>query len=127
MLLLQDNDKPLLYNENGKTYTYLKKIFENQTISLCQRNNCVLLKNSSYILISDMYKTENDNIKIVGRIFQNVSDFVNKPRFSLSIKIVDIHEISDISTFNFKDIVTKCVMLPTDDKFAIIPILHNSE
>ncbi|KYM95089.1 hypothetical protein ALC62_14272 [Cyphomyrmex costatus] len=127
--LLQDDDKSLIYNENGKTYTYLKKIiFNNQIISLCQRNNCVLLKNSSCImLISDIYKTENNNIKIVGRTFKSVSDFVHKPSFSLSIKVVDIHKMTNISTFDYEDIKSKCVMLPFNDKFAIIPILHNNE
>lgn len=79
------------------------------------------------MLISSIYKTENDNIKIVGRTFQNVSDFVRKPSFSLSIKVVDIYEMSNTSTFDYEDIKSKCVMLPFNDKFAVISLLHNNE
>jgi len=75
--LCQENDKPFISNEDGKIYRYYKKIsYDNFTISLFQRNNYVLLKNSSYMLISNIYKNENDDIKITGKIFQNVSNFV---------------------------------------------------
>lgn len=54
-------DISLVSNENGKIYTYYRKLtYENFTISLCQRNNCVLLKNSSYMLISNIYKNNNN-------------------------------------------------------------------
>jgi len=63
--LYEENDKPFISNEDGKIYKYYKKIsHDNFTISLFQRNNCVLLKNSSYMLISNIYKNENDDIKI---------------------------------------------------------------
>jgi len=77
------------------------------------------------MLISNIYKNENDNIKIVGKIFQNVSNFIEKPSFSLAIKVIDIHEISNTSTFDYKDIKAKCLILPINDKFAVIPLLHN--
>lgn len=119
-------DISLVSNENGKIYTYYRKLtYENFTISLCQRNNCVLLKNSSYMLISNIYKN-NNNIKIVGKILQNVSNFVTKPSFSLAIKVIDIHEISEISTYDIKDIQAKCVILPFNNKFVVIPILHKN-
>lgn len=120
-------DNILVCNEDEKTY-YRKLTYKNLTISLCQRNNCVLLKNLTYMLISNIYKNNNNDIKIVGRIFQNVLDFVKKPSFSIAIKIVDIHETSEISTFDFKDIKAKCVLLPTNNnKFAIISILHKND
>lgn len=125
--LPEEDDKPLVSNENGKIYRYYKKLSHDKfTISLCQRNNCVLLRNSSYMLISNIYKNENDDIKIVGKIFQNVSHFIEKPSFSLAIKVIDIHEISNISTFDCKDIKAKCLILPMNDKFAVIPLLHNN-
>lgn len=124
MFNFPEEDKPLVSNEDGKIYKYYKKpSHDNFTISLCQRNNCVLLKNSNYMLISNIYKNENDNIKIDGKIFQTESNFIEKPSFSLAIKVVDIHAISN--TFDFKDIKAKCLMLPLNDTFAVIPLLHN--
>jgi len=124
--LCEKDDKPLIINENGQIYKYYKKVsFENFTISLTQRNNCVLLKNYNYMLISNIYKTESDDIKIVGKMFQNVSNFVEKPSFCLAIKVIDIHETSNMSTFDYTDIRAKCIILPMNDKFAVIPLLHN--
>jgi len=126
--LHQENDKSLTSNKNGKVVTYYKQFsHDNLTISLSQRNNCVLLKNSSYMLISSIYKDENDNdTKINGKIFQNASNFTEKPSFNLAIKVIDIHEISNTSMFSYKDIKAKCLMLPMDNKFAVIPLLHNN-
>lgn len=66
---VQEDNISLVCNENGNTYTYYRKLtYENFTLSLCQRNNCVLLKNLSYTLISKIYKNNNNNnIKIVGK------------------------------------------------------------
>lgn len=126
---VQEDNISLVCNENGKTYTYYRKLtYENFTLSLCQRNNCVLLKNLSYMLISNIYKNNNNNnIKIVGKILQNVSNFIKKPSFYLAIKIIDIHEISEILTYDVKDIQEKCVILPfNNNKFVVIPILHRN-
>lgn len=125
--LREKDDNPLIINENGKIYKYYKKMsFENFTISLAQRNNCVLLRNSNYMLISNIYKNESNNIKITGKVFQNISNFIEKPSFSLAIKVIDIHETSNTSTFDCKDIKAKCLILPMNDKFAVIPLLHNN-
>lgn len=77
------------------------------------------------MLISSIYRCENNDIKISGTIFHNVSNFADKPSFSLAIKIINIHEDSNISTVDSKDIKAKCFILPYDNKFAVIPILHN--
>lgn len=125
--LSEENDKPLISNEDGKIYKYYTKFSHNNfTISLCQRNNCVLLRNSSYMLISNIYKNENDDIKIFGKIFQNVYNFTEKPSFSLAIKIINIHEESYTSVVDYEDIKTKCILLPINDKFVVIPLLHNN-
>jgi len=77
------------------------------------------------MLISNIYKNENNNIKIVEKIFQNAYNFIEKSSFSLAIKVINIHEISNTSTFDCKDIKAKCLILPIYDKFAVIPLLHN--
>lgn len=75
------------------------------------------------MLISNIYKNKSNNIKITGKVFQNVSNFIEKPSFSLAIKVIDIHETS---TFDCKDIKAKCLILLMNDKFAVIPLLHNN-
>lgn len=77
------------------------------------------------MLVSEIFVYENKNIKIREKVLHNVSDFIDKPLFSLAIKVIDIHKALNISAFYYKDIKAKCLILPYNNKFAIIPILHN--
>lgn len=88
-------------------------------------DNCCGLINGSIVEIKNVahHKELNTDV-IIGNEFLHKEDFYNKPCPSSLLGIFVVNNLSDLKIWPIKDIKTKYVKLPLDNKFVVFPLLH---
>lgn len=110
---------------------YKKLVLQNFVIILNEKDNCVVLKDGSCMIIEGIFSDIENNIYVYGQKYLQTSSFFDEPCESSKLfNIVVVHGTSLTSSkVIFTDILHKCIRYPLreNDKYIIIPLLHNDE
>ncbi|VEN57040.1 unnamed protein product [Callosobruchus maculatus] len=111
---------------------YKRLVLKNLILTTSERDNCVILTDSTVVVVDCIYKDKQDMIKIQGRKCIIVGPLYEKPCNSLEIfNMCVVQEMPHVmphaqKTFLISDIKHKCMKLPKGDNlFIVIPLLHN--
>lgn len=91
-----------------------------------QPDNCCLLKNGEYMLISEILE-ESSIIYIKGKIFKSLGNFFGDP---IDSRMLGIHLgtlDNQIIVVNVGEVLSKIVCLPYRDNWIVIPVIHKNE
>lgn len=87
-------------------------------------NNCCILKNNTYVIISGIGKL-NEKPVIIGRKFQNIKNLENYPIESAEINICIVHNLSkNEELFDIDKIKSKACIFMHEDVFYAMKLLH---
>lgn len=113
---------PLTRNMSGIQYKYY--ISGSYTIKCAdQRNNCVILNDKTAVRCLNFVQNQGAMF-IVGRQFIYSTEIFNDPVLSSDIGSFIAEEDIVLSSWNCEEIKTKACVIPYNEKFAIIPLLH---
>lgn len=117
---------PLLRRFNHMTVSQFKEIhFPDIFFSTSQGNNCFLV-NDNVGIIRNIVLNDAAQKLIIYEQFTRVTNFFNLPLPSSDLRVKRVAQLSGIlSVADFKDIICKCVLLPIDDDFVCIPLIHD--
>lgn len=121
VLSIEHNEGPLPSNDFEKEYK--KCTFKYFTLSTSSGNNCCLLKDMSVVLIEN-FAIRNNNYYIIGKKFQNVSNFFNEPCQSSRLNIYSVDNLGSTSLWLVNDVSNKFVIFPNNKCFVVFPLLH---
>lgn len=108
-------------------------VFKKESISVdCRNNNnCVLLKDGTYVLCHYFMKDENDQLQVIGDKLQVVELHFHEDKFEdisdlLHIKIVKESAHAQCMPYLAESIVAKVCKFPLEDRnrFLVIPLIH---
>ncbi|XP_022160042.1 uncharacterized protein LOC111026297 [Myzus persicae] len=120
-----NQNRPMLPDVCEPQYTGWKN--ESFSLKLDKANSCIKLISGAYVLVENIATSSKDNstICIIGRQFEKLSSFFNKPCDSQLLKIYEASNTSHLKSWAFDDIKEKVIHIPLDDrKSCIIPFLH---
>lgn len=117
----EHNEGPLPSNDFEREYKICT--FNNFKLTTKIGNNCCLLQDKSVVLI-DNFASRNNNYYVIGKKFENVTDFFNEPCHSSRLDIFSVNTISSISVWSINDIGKKLVIFPCNQSFIVFPLLH---
>ena len=104
--------------------------YHDYTYSTCQPNNCVLLQNGEFALISNIAGSKEDDICIHGNKMKKIANAYEHPTKSADLNIHEISQTNDIIQFKLKDIDVKALFLniykieDDEKKQYVLPMLH---
>lgn len=111
--------------ENVKQYEVLK--CDQFKLNCCDgKNNYILIDNEHIINVLNIVK-KNSEIYVIGKKMIKIGDLYEIPNFKssyLGIYKVRHDERSVIELWKFNQISAKCMILPFEDNFVTLPILH---
>lgn len=107
----EHNEGPLPSNDFVKQYK--KCTYQNFTLNTNIGNNCCLLKDKSVVLI-DNFAIRNNDHYIIGKKFQNISNFFNEPCQSSRLNIYSVDTLGSPSLWLVNDISNKLVIFPNN-------------
>lgn len=113
-----------------KTGNIISVQMENFKLSTDEKDCCIIMKNNSNInkVVKILGFSDTDGkIKCFGKEYQNTRPFFYSPCNSqvLGIELVTEQQLSDdCIEFCLESIFTKCVQIPLDNNFVVVPLLH---
>lgn len=89
------------------------------------KDSCFMTTHNEVVILRKVVKMT-DKVVLVGKVFQNVSDFYTYPIKSSELNIVSVSHIRQgKKVFNLKDVKCKCYLMPNlDNEYVCVPILH---
>lgn len=121
------SEGPVLRRETHSILQYRKLITQIYVLSIFSPDNCVSIQGDIIIQILNILRLQDQSYCLIGRRFQNVSEFYNYP---CSSKLLNIFKVSCISShieeFPFTSVIHKNVLLPTYEEgtYIAFPLLH---
>lgn len=113
---------PLTPNLSGiqyKTYTSSSYIIKCKD----ERNNCVVLKDNTAVRCLNFVQSQG-TMFIIGTQFIYSTVIFNNPVLSTDVGCFIANEGTVLNSWNCDDIKTKACVIPNDEGFAIIPLIH---
>lgn len=101
-------------------------ILKDFQIIINNKDNCVILKNGTILLIKCIFSTLSNEIYMMGKSFLTCYSLYSEPCDSklFNIKFVN-NTFSDDFRVSINDLKQKCIHYPIDETNAIImPLLH---
>jgi len=98
-------------------------------IKLNSSDDCVKMKNNDVVIIENIASSKSDsNIMIIGRKYNTVKNFFEKPCASNLLNIYNASQLSHLQSWMLSDIKEKLMCLPLIDydinNCVILPLLH---
>lgn len=90
-------------------------------------DNCVKMKNNDIVVIENIATSKLDgNVIIIGRKYDKLSEFFDKPCLSSLLNIQKATQIGHLQSWKITDIKEKMMRLPISNSigFVILPLLH---
>jgi len=130
---------PINYRCKLKNRPMTNDVFEPQftgwrmkrfVIKLNSSDNCVKMKNNDVVLIENIAssKLDTNNIMIIGRKFNTIKKFFEKPCSSNLLNIHNASQLSHLQSWILSDIQENLICLPLIDNginnSVILPLLH---
>lgn len=129
---------PINYRCKLKNRPMTNDVFEPQftgwrmkrfVIKLNSSDNCVKMKNNDVVLIENIASSKLDaNIMIIGRKYNTIKNFFEKPCSSNLLNIYNASQLSHLQSWILSDIQEKLICLPLIDNdinnSVILPLLH---
>ncbi|CAH1107385.1 unnamed protein product [Psylliodes chrysocephalus] len=110
----------------GTIFQFGRGLFSNVTLKINRPDNCCSLKDGSIVLIHNFIIR--NNIKfIIGKKFNNCSDFYTKPCSSadLNIYLVRLEDLGPLQSWNVEEINSKHILMNLRDQPCItMPLVH---
>lgn len=105
---------------------YAQIYFKGITLSTNKANCCFSTKNGSILILTEVIASPNGDILLAGHKFLCKVDYYDYPFPSSFIGIFKVSHIDTVKTIcKLQDFFQKCVILPDEDSFLCIPLLHS--
>lgn len=107
-------------------YQFQAAKFSNFILKNKRPDNCCSLNDGSIVIIENCIITNNMKF-VVGRKFQDFSDFYTKPCLSsdLNIYTVELEDLGPLQSWNVKEINSKYILLNLENQpFIAMPLVH---
>ena len=122
VLKKEHHNGPLLA-ENLLCTQYKEVHSKNFTISLLDKDQCVMIGNDIAVVRNILFYDE--EIHILYQKFRTLVDFFDYPLNSSTIRVHRASNLREaLQVANLNNVQTKCVMLPYRDDYIIIPFAH---
>lgn len=100
--------------------------FPNLYFSTSKGDNCCLVNDDVVIIRNIITLNEHPDPHFVFEKFSRASDFFHLPLTSSDLRIKQVSHLSGaLHVVDVSEIVCKCVLLPMDDDFVCLPLVHN--
>ena len=90
------------------------------------KNNCVILKDSTIVCILNICKNQNNKLYIIGKRLIPNRNLFTTPCESQHLGIIIVKQNGCIKSWLCKNIYAKAYKIPYKDEFIILPILHTT-
>jgi len=90
------------------------------------KNNCVILKDKTIVCVLNIAKSKNNNLYVIGKKLMFHRNLFINPCESRRLGIVIAKQNRCIESWPCQNICAKAYKIPYQDKFIILPILHNT-
>lgn len=120
-------ERPLTLNSSTPQYTGWKT--DKFSIKINNADNCVEMKNGSFVLLENIATSKIDTYKIlvIGRCYEKIQNFFTTPCSSQLLNIHEVHQLGSLQSWPLEDVVNKLVRLPLySDKVVLIPFAHDT-
>lgn len=97
-------------------------------LTLKKPNNYCCIAPYTPIQITNFQQDKTGNKFVIGKRLQNLENFFTDPipsMSSLGISIASIHPSKEEEIFNIEKINCKLLCLPLEEKYLLLPVLHN--
>lgn len=89
-----------------------------------RKDSCAMLKNGTVVVVTKS-KLTLDGIQLQGKRFMTYESFFEAPLNSTELNIYQVSSLNDAEEIiNPEDVELKMVLIPLNDKFVAIPIMH---
>ncbi|KAF4522173.1 hypothetical protein B566_EDAN007319 [Ephemera danica] len=89
-------------------------------------DSCCVLKSNAVVLIENFASSNTGELRIIGRQFDDRSNVYSTPIESSALGILKVKRLGALMSWPITEIQNKCVKLPHEDCFVIVPFLHCS-
>lgn len=115
--------RPITIDSGDPQFTGWK--MEKYILKLNNGDNCILMNNNDIVIVENIATSKsNKKILIIGRKFNKVAEFFNKPCPSTLLLIQKVSELGHLQSWELTDIKTKLMRLPLPNSSVILPLLH---
>ena len=122
----KNKNRPFTDNSCEPQFTGWK--MKNFILKLNKADSCIKTKNGDIVLIENIVtsKLNSDDILIIGRKFNKLTDFFDNPCSSRLLGIESASNLSHLQSWKLSDIKEKMMCLPLTNinVFVILPLLH---
>lgn len=121
---VQESETQLLY-PNGSSFRTIK-INQNLVLSNKNSKDAWFITKTNEIVKMEFAKFENGRYLITGKKLQNKTHLFLTPMNSTRLKIFksDGKFENELCTFDISDVESKMICLPSNENFALIPLIH---
>lgn len=89
-------------------------------------DNYCLIRNGHYLQVDEIFEQYND-IFIKGKVITPMDSFFRNPIDSRRLGIHLCSKSDDILTASINEVASKCILLPYNDSWVILPLTHKCE
>lgn len=114
------------YEEGDEVEVYFKLTMHGMILSTSEADCCFQSKSGEVVVLSKITcPFHGTRICLHGYGFRNICDFFTFPIDSTDMGICKISQLEEVEkVLSINEVLQKCILIPTDDSYLCIPLVH---